>query len=265
MDKSIEMFIHRVTSVHSKNTADSYTAELHAIFPDDIPVLTEDFILSRITIWKSNGNSVNTIAHRLIVLKQYLCNLREKPVDYNRLLSLCKSVKTEEHVEIPLSPDDIQRVLDVMQGDIKYITIFLLMSHQGLRISETANLSLGDYFDNCIVIRKPKNKKEEILKISNKTKEMLDLWIRYKKPMDNMFNTSASGIYKGIKRYFGMVGLDSYHPHSARRYFCQRLVDSDIPLPIVQKCMRHKTVATTMRYFAINDKLVYNAMDSVFN
>jgi integrase len=44
------------------------------------------------------------------------------------------------------------------------------------------------------------------------------------------------------------AGIEKFSPHDCRRTFCTRLLQAKVPLPTVQRLMRHASPETTMKY-----------------
>lgn len=255
----IEQFLNKVKITKADNTHLSYEYHLKSFgSPIEFNV---PYLLTQIKHWQNNGISSSTIKQHLICYKQYMrfCKIKDDDVE-----ELIKEFKVEEKIESPLPPEAVESILNSIHN-IKYVTIFLLMSESGMRVNEVATLDINDYLGDTVIIRKPKNKKEEIIKISSRTKEMLDLYVKINKPNGKVFGISKGAIQKQIKHYCTNAGYPSGHCHVFRHAFCQRLIDAGINLPVVQACMRHKSYGSTQRYFTINNKQTFNAIESVFH
>ena len=71
--------------------------------------------------------------------------------------------------------------------------------------------------------------------------------------------------FKETGRWSGLINRKGgYSPHSARRSFCQKLIDTNTSLPDAQVLMGHSSSATTNKYFERNRKQVNLAGNKAF-
>jgi len=154
--------------------------------------------------------------------------------------------------------------------------LILAMYSAGLRISETASLSIKNMesdFSGARIIGKG-NKERQVF-FSEEAREALynylparKLRIRAERQTDRLFISlkgapiSVPGLRWIISKYAERSGLTkSIHPHSLRHSFATHLVNSGCDVRVVQELLGHASISTTQRYTHVNMehmKKVYN-------
>jgi integrase/recombinase XerC len=145
--------------------------------------------------------------------------------------------------------------------------LILVMYSGGLRISETAALSLKNMdsdFSGARIIGKG-NKERQVF-FSEEAQEALAAYLplrqeRIKAPniTDRLFISlkgapiSVPGLRWIISKYAERSGMEkSIHPHSLRHSFATHLVNSGCNVRIVQELLGHASLSTTQRYTHVN-------------
>jgi integrase/recombinase XerC len=145
--------------------------------------------------------------------------------------------------------------------------LIMAMYSGGLRISETASISLKDIkkdFSGARIIGKG-NKERQVF-FSDETREALSAWlpirkvrIKAERPTDKLFISlkgapiSVPGLRWIISKYAERSGLEkNVHPHSLRHSFATHLVNSGCDVRVVQELLGHVSISTTQRYTHVN-------------
>ena len=145
--------------------------------------------------------------------------------------------------------------------------LILSMYSGGLRISETASLSLKNMetdFSGASIIGK--GNKERRVFFSEEARDALSAYLRVRKdrikaerPTDKIFISlkgepiSIPGVRWIITKYAERSGLDkAIHPHSLRHSFATHLVNSGCDVRVVQELLGHASISTTQRYTHVN-------------
>jgi integrase/recombinase XerC len=145
--------------------------------------------------------------------------------------------------------------------------LILAMYSGGLRISETASLSLKNMesgFSGARIIGK--GDKQRQVFFSEEAREALRAYvsvrqerIRAEFPTDRLFISlkgapiSVPGVRWIISKYAERSGLGkSVHPHSLRHSFATHLVNSGCDVRVVQELLGHASISTTQRYTHVN-------------
>jgi len=141
--------------------------------------------------------------------------------------------------------------------------LILAMYSGGLRISETASLSLKDMeagLSGARIIGKG-NRERQVF-FSGEAREALAAYlparqarIKAERPTDRLFVSckgapiSVPGVRWIISKYAERSGLEkSIHPHSLRHSFATHLVNSGCDVRVVQELLGHASISTTQRY-----------------
>ena len=145
--------------------------------------------------------------------------------------------------------------------------LILAMYSGGLRISETASLSLKNMERDLSGARiMGKGNKERQVFFSEEAREALysylavrQVRIKSERPTDKLFISrkgapiSVPGLRWIISRYAERSGLGkSIHPHSLRHSFATHLVNSGCDVRVVQELLGHASISTTQRYTHVN-------------
>jgi len=168
----------------------------------------------------------------------------------------------------PLSVDEIMKFLETIPTDskqgLKDRTIFELIYSSGLRVSEAANLMIGDIdFEKREMIVRGKYDRDRVVPISKVARDFLVLYLeqRINNPDDPVFvsfrgTRSNKGKFKSdsiserfrtlLKRY----GMDKKEisAHSIRHSTATHLLDNGASIRHVQELLGHKEIQTTVRY-----------------
>ena len=141
--------------------------------------------------------------------------------------------------------------------------LILAMYSGGLRISETASLSLKNLEKELSGARIiGKGNKERQVFFSEEAREALFAYlparrmrIKAERPTDRLFISckgapiSVPGVRWIISKYAERSGLGkSIHPHSLRHSFATHLVNSGCDVRVVQELLGHASISTTQRY-----------------
>ena len=145
--------------------------------------------------------------------------------------------------------------------------LILVMYSGGLRISETASLSLKDMesdFSGANIIGKGDKQRRAFF--SEEAMEALHAYmparqerLKAERPTDRLFISlkgapiSVPGVRWIISKYDERSGLGkNIHPHSLRHSFATHLVNSGCDVRIVQELLGHASISTTQRYTHVN-------------
>ncbi len=144
--------------------------------------------------------------------------------------------------------------------------ILELLYASGLRVSEAANVRIGDIdLDAGILTTTGKGSKTRRVPVGSSAVEWLKsyLLLRRKKEnieIDNLFVTAAGSpvdrqtIYLAITGYADKCGLDGVSPHTLRHSFATHLVQNNADIRSVQKMLGHADISTTQVYTHITNK-----------
>jgi type 1 fimbriae regulatory protein FimB len=172
-----------------------------------------------------------------------------------------------------LTPDELLMVLQIARSrSIRDWAMILLAYRHGLRASEVCGLRLSD------IDLKAGSISVQRLKGSLKTTQplyphkgvpLLDeisalrVWLR-RRPADGsdfLFVSQKGGrlhrsqffrIFQGCASAVGL-GLMKCHPHVLKHSLASHLVAGNLSLALVQHCLGHKAIGSTMKYIGVSD------------
>jgi integrase/recombinase XerD len=140
-----------------------------------------------------------------------------------------------------------------------------LMYASGLRVSEAANVKIGDIdLEGGIITTTGKGNRTRRVPVGSSAVEWVKSYVvlRRKKQavlVDNLF-VSAAGlpidrqtIYTLIIMYAEMCGLQDVTPHTLRHSFATHLVQNSADIRSVQKMLGHADISTTQIYTHITN------------
>jgi len=174
----------------------------------------------------------------------------------------------EQRTPLYLTDFQIQTLLKTIdkkssQGFRDY-TIFILLIQYGLRTSEVAKLTVDDinWEDKTMLIKDRKNDPHLLLPLTEQVIRILKAYITLFRPpsqRSQLFLSTKAPIRPLKKKYFTQLTKKIFdkadikgHAHLLRHSFAKRLTEQGQPLPVVQKLLGHKSIATTRIYAKLN-------------
>lgn len=167
----------------------------------------------------------------------------------------------EDEVERLLSQPDVSREIGLRDR-----AILEMMYASGLRVSEAANLRIGDIdIDAGILTCRGKGNKERKVPLGKSAVEWLKAHLAKRRKREhielrNLFVTSTTRpisrqtIFKFIKGYAKEAGLHDVSPHTLRHSFATHLLQRGADSRSVQAMLGHVDISTTQIYTHITDQ-----------
>ena len=237
---------------------------------------TRDFLLEFIN-WLSNEKKVkaSTIANRLAAIKSYTEFAKYKDPSIIQFQLEIKSVKAPKSIKVEkfvLSEDQIEKILSEIENTEKGLrnkTLLTLLYESACRITELLTLKLNNVFieQSPYIKILGKGKKERVIPISDKMKELLQDYIKhFHSTYDNdalLFYSNYSGIKKEINTRTVELMLKKYadkarekdpsipkdiYPHAFRRSRATNLYNNGMDFTSVSTFMGHSQLETTKIY-----------------
>lgn len=181
----------------------------------------------------------------------------------NPLLRLQKPSKSIGEPR-PISDEDLVRLLATRMHSRTRVML-LLAALAGMRVSEIARVK-GEDLDlgrsRIWVVGKGGRKKSiplhPLLVTAAHSMPRVGFWFpgEYERAGQSVSSTAVSSIISGVMKRANIAGT----PHALRHWFATSLLSGGADLRVVQECMRHASVATTMIYTAIPDDRRHEAV-----
>ena len=149
-----------------------------------------------------------------------------------------------------------------------------LLYSTGLRVSEVANLKIGDInFEKSEIKILGKGNKQRVVIFNNKSKEKIIKYLKNDKRLislntgalfQNKYKQSLSprSIQRLLKKYLNFSGINSkYSTHTLRHTFATHLLEGGADIKVIQQLLGHSSPETTKIYTHLSSpalKNVYN-------
>lgn len=177
--------------------------------------------------------------------------------------------KTASPLPSILEIESINRLLDLPDPEkqpdlwlwIRDCAMFEVLYSSGLRVTELANLQLGDVDLNQKLVRvnSGKGRKDRIVPLGSKAKKALQRWLMHRieatPKSDHLFLGSLGNglsriqIYKRIKKQAARAGLsENVYPHLLRHSFATHMLTASGDIRAVQEMLGHASLSTTQIY-----------------
>lgn len=167
-----------------------------------------------------------------------------------------------------LSRVEYRALRDACRGDERMSAIIEILLQTGMRISELANLKLGDIDleRNVIHIQAQKTRGPRKLPLNAAAKEaLLDyLEVRPRAREKTVFLTKTCrpflvrNIRTAIDRYFRLAGIKDAKVNDLRHTFIVEQLKAGTPLVYVSQLVGHKRITTTEKYLKLIDEQEMN-------
>ena len=284
IDNDINLYLSYISEVKnlSKNTTSSYKRDLRklSIFLDSISIKNYDEIDDSVcTSWLGNlyslENTPKTIQRHLSSAKGFFKFLKKNSIINSSPFELVKAPKSPSYLPEVLSPEDVSQLLNFKPSDaleIRDLAIVELMYSSGLRVSETANINLGDFEEEMSFLRVlGKGAKTRLVPIGRYAKNAIDNWvyerIKYSEDSNALFinlkgsRLSVRSIQLRLKRLAVKQGLPPIHPHMLRHSFATHMLESSGDLRTIQELLGHSSLSSTQIY----TKLDYQHLVKIYD
>jgi site-specific recombinase XerD len=212
------------------------------------------------------GFKAATINRRLAAITSLYTFLSdEDPTLMCPVLAHRHGLKEPQRLPRPLQPEILRQFFGVVE-DKRDQAMFLLMLRCGLRISEVAQLQLGDlYLAEPLprLVVTGKGSKERSVYLSPQAERVLRAYLRQRPQTSSNFvflsylgaGLSTTAIHKRLMRYRAEAGVN-LTAHRFRHTFANDLVNAQVGVTTIQKLLGHAWLETTQSYVAANDPQV---------
>jgi len=145
-------------------------------------------------------------------------------------------------------------------------TAVTLLLNTGLRVSELANLKLGDLLlterKSTLTVRAGKGTKQRVLPLNKDARAMLEQWLAVRPQIsdDALFvgqrgeRLQVRSVQCAVSRLAELAGLQDVTPHICRHSFAKALLDSGVTLEKVATLLGHESLDTTRLYITPGEK-----------
>lgn len=194
------------------------------------------------------GNKPATINAKMSYLSKLLTYaLQNNLIQYKPVIPYIKIKETNKQKTI--SNEELQAMLAyALDNNLTELYQVLVIGYNtGMRISNILAIKQEDIEDNYIRIYINKTNKPYSIPLNEALQNLFNTFIE--------FNLNYRQLQYQFKTMIKNLSLDeSITLHTLRHTTCSELIKKNIPLPVVQKIMNHKNIATTMLYAHLKDE-----------
>ena len=237
--------------------------------PPDATKLTHVMLRVFLAELSQRGNGNATIARKLATLRSFYKYLRRHGLTDVSPAARLDTPKVVRPLPRFLTVDEARRVVEAPSEDASRIEplrvrdalILELLYGGGLRVSELAELSLGDVDRDARRVRvMGKGRKERIVPYGDPAARALDAWLSVR---PSLLAGASDALLLGVRgtkltvrqiqnvvRRQGALGAgrSDLHPHALRHTCATHLLDAGADLRAIQELLGHASLSTTQRY-----------------
>jgi integrase/recombinase XerD len=200
-----------------------------------------------------NAKEVNSQnAMHSAIKKFYVLTIKQ-----NRKFEYITYAKKEKKIPLVIDMDELVGMIDKIENK-KHKAIIALTSSVGLRVSEVLNLKLEHISTPLMQIRiiGAKGKKDRIVPLTEKVREIIRLYYVEYLPKEYLFNGQGKPQYSQescnqiVKKYLGK----QYHMHTLRHSAATGLFEKGTDLKLISDLLGHTSLKTTSIYVHTSSK-----------
>lgn len=249
---------------YSNHTVDAYKNDLTSFFnyiKKERTEINQITVQSYFSYLYVNKLSMKSVSRKLSALKSYAKYLsKHHNIEYDFLKNITLP-KKEKRLPEYLHESELEILLNLPQNnflEIRNSLIIHLLYSTGIRLSELTSLKVDDFNQNDNVFKvRGKGNKQRIVIFSNKTKSILELYLKHRPISDSSYlllnknngklsNRGVESILTNIsKKYLGHKKL---HPHMLRHTFATKLLNKGMDIRSLQELLGHDSLTATQIY-----------------
>lgn len=274
----------------SENTIKAYISDLeqYALYlskyqdVESVNEIEEVHIIKYLQNLKKNKISKTSQARKLIAIKEFHKYLLKEDLTDIDPSKMVDSVKKEKKIPTFLSIEEVNKMIDSIDTTndtgVRNKALIEVLYGSGLRVSEAANLKVGDlHLNDKYISIIGKGNKERIVPLGESGVDALRVYITKSRPnfTKNSFSNyvflsylgkplSRQSIFKFIKKLASDNNIDKeISPHTLRHSFATHLLDNGVDLRFVQEMLGHEDISTTQIYTHTNRLKLKDLVESV--
>lgn len=164
-----------------------------------------------------------------------------------------------------ISREEVEKLIEGA-GNLKCKAVISLLYSSGIRLSECTHLRIADIDSKRMVIHihEGKGAKDRYALLSKRTLGILREYYKTYRPVEWLFPGKVPGqplhsrIIQEFVRFTGRkIGLDKHvSPHILRHSFATHLLESGVPLQVIQHLLGHSRISTTAIYTHVSTEML---------
>ena len=284
IDSDIKEYIIYISQVKnlSENTSKSYQRDLNKLNSflenlkiDDYSDVSMDICSAWIGDLFSQNNNPRSIQRHLSSAKGFFRFLKKNNLIASSPFELVTAPKSASNLPEVLTPEDVEQLLNFKPNsliEIRDLAIVELMYSSGLRVSEAANINVGDFEEDMTFLRVlGKGSKTRLVPIGRFAISAINNWLIERDKIvsrsDALFLNSKGtrltvrSVQLRLKKMALKQGLPPIHPHMLRHSFATHMLESSGDLRTIQELLGHSSLSTTQIY----TKLDYQHLAKIYD
>ena len=284
IDNDIKEYIIYISQVKnlSDNTSKSYQRDLNKLNSflenlkiDDYSDVSMDICSAWIGDLFSQNNNPRSIQRHLSSAKGFFRFLKKNNLITSSPFELVTAPKSASNLPEVLTPEDVEQLLNFKPNsliEIRDLAIVELMYSSGLRVSEAANINVGDFEEDMTFLRVlGKGSKTRLVPIGRFAISAINNWLIERDKIvsrsDALFLNSKGtrltvrSVQLRLKKMALKQGLPPIHPHMLRHSFATHMLESSGDLRTIQELLGHSSLSTTQIY----TKLDYQHLAKIYD
>lgn len=254
----------------SSNTITAYSKDVQQML-DYICKPEASITYADLLNWKSSisGMASASVNRKIVAVSGYFKFLGDVEIIKSNPAANLKSVKVHNKEKLPMSREDIAKMLDACSSNRQKAMLYTLGT-TGMRVSELTGLGYKQYRDrigNQIVIT-GKGNKQRVVFLNPETVEAINLYVRTERKAnrwasdcDYLFASSQGGkvdannfdkTLKALARKAGIKNADDVSAHTFRHSFACILSENGTSMDVIRDLLGHSSLAVTSRYLNQN-------------
>ncbi|MBF0388605.1 MAG: site-specific integrase [Desulfamplus sp.] len=242
-----------------------YNKHVKPYFADKKPEEIAPLDVERVRKMMQHKKYAPATIKQVLTLLQIICNFGFNMGICKPLSFKIKMPKVDNILDDSLTPDEVGRLLEVIEqdGHLHAGNLLKLALFTGMRAGELFKLKWSDldFEKGFINIRSPKGGKSQIIPMNKQARAVLESHLKIL-GADNVFpnphGEQRQTIARGVNAIFKKAGLQGKRPlHSLRHTFASMAISSgEIDLYTLQKLTTHKSPQMLQRYAHLADERV---------
>jgi site-specific recombinase XerD len=204
---------------------------------------------------------LSTYIQAVAALRFFYRNTLNRKIEVDRI----PLPRYEKKLPVILTKEEVKALLEAPRN-LGHRAMLATLYGTGLRVSEATHLKVSDLDRDrkVIHVRGGKGRKDRQVMLSDRLREVLIAYYRWKRPVEWLFPGGKPGcpikretVFDTCKKAARRAGISkSVHPHSLRHAFATHLLDDGVSLVVIQALLGHANLKTTARYLHVSDTVV---------
>ncbi len=197
-----------------------------------------------------NSHKPNTVKRKQMSVRSFYHYLISNDLIDENVLAGITSLKSEESEIRILNQQEIKKLLDSLSGPnkIRDRAMILLMYQSGLRASEVCTLRVVDVLWGSASIRVTgKGRVDRMIPMCQECQDALAPCVK-ESSGERVFSVSRHAVTDMIRRTGNRAGIKHATPHGLRHTCATSLMNSGMPIEMIQSILGHSDLSTTQKY-----------------